>query len=294
MKPLFLFILSFFFLQLNAQVELINFYLHPWQPSIYNPAFQEKKPVASIISFANWRTSRNEGFLNLGGGLLLPLKDQKTNIGLNYFSYQINEPFDPGYHSEEIGFFFNNSFRFAKKMRFSFGGELGFRSQTYFLENRRIHFFSGQITEKGYHNKNSFLLNAGINLYWRYLFFGLSCRNCTGSGFEFPPVQFNSLDRNMAIWHFQTGYHRAFTEKFKLKIDGLIRGGYYSNLASLSFSSIFLKKYTFGYAIQGDYHINIVYHAGYKWKNFWLLGAFQPKNSYDKASFEIMAQMQLE
>lgn len=296
MKPLLIFNFIFYSFLLTAQVEIINFYQYNWQPTIYNPGFQSKEKVAFITSFSNWRKGENfdEGFLNIGGGFSIPNKKKKIRWGLNYFSFQTNARKSGSYHnyhSKEVGLFFNQKLYFAQRMSFTYGAELGLRSQNYFLEEARFNFGTGQVFRSGYHNKNTSLLNVGFILSWRYFYFGLSCRNCTSNGFSDLD---GFSDRAMPIMHFQIGYHRTYSEKFTLKVDGFLRGGYYSSLSSISFAGIFSKKYSLGFTLQGNYHMNTVCHTGFKWKNIWLLGAFQPSNTYDSASFELMAKMELE
>ena len=111
MKPIFAILFLFPFLKTVAQGDSQNLYFNFLQPSIYNPAFQEKKPVTSVVSIFNWRPVKNKGYLNLKGGVNIVLEKQKINLGTNYSSFQHHKNPEDGYHAQPAWFYFNRLVR---------------------------------------------------------------------------------------------------------------------------------------------------------------------------------------
>ncbi|MEZ4958140.1 MAG: type IX secretion system membrane protein PorP/SprF, partial [Saprospiraceae bacterium] len=223
------------------------------------------------------------------GGVAIPLKKSKISIGLNYFSFHRFY-----YQTNEGGIFINKILNFNNGIDISLGAGADYRSQSNFVRESYTTILTGDTIEQGYYNGNSIKINMGFTIYWKSIYFGLSCKNCDKSGYYFN----KSGDRigsteNVRKTIFQGGYILQLNDHLNIRIDALLKNAGYESIFDTSVSSFFKNKYYFGFSMRNKFLANTAFHAGIRWKNFWLLGVYERSNRYDKSAFELAAQLQI-
>ncbi len=284
MKPLFTILLFSLFSHLKAQQDAGNFYLFFIHPNFFNPAAQLSDSTIIINSTSTWKRGK-AGYRNNHGGFSFPYTEEKINFGFNYFTSD-----DANYHLKEWGVFLSKNISLDKGFPIRVGVELGQRSQHYISLRRlsSVTFPRPTIVEE---RENSFLLNGGIILNGDDFFLGLSCRNCLKTGFE--PNTSDTEDFKRRIIYLYGGFNKTINHVWDMRADVVSRSRFFNGIVDLSISNLFFDKYHMGISCRNEFPLDWGVQAGYKWKNYFLYGVFQPGNREDSAVFELAAQLEI-
>ncbi len=270
MKTLFTISLIILFFRLNAQYDAGNFYLYFWHPNFYNPSAQSSDSLIVVNSISSWEKSEKNGFLNLTGGVSMPFPKNKMTVGVNFFSFHKFY-----YNVQELGLFFNKKLNLRKNLSFALGGEIAMRSQSFFVKEDEV-LPNGFNLQKGYYGKSTLQFNAGMEIGWKNLNIGVSCRNCFGTGYtpNFDGFFYFSTIYGHLKPYFYLNYFYRLKKDVTVRIDAILNGDYFDYFSDFkgSLSIFFSDKFYFGYSMRNDFPVDAAFHFGYKWKNFWLLG----------------------
>lgn len=295
MKHLILPLILFSFIKSDAQTNSQNLYFNFIQPTIYNPAFQQKTPVTSVISSFNWKPNKRKGYSILKGGANIPFNKYKLNWGTNYSSFHSHTKHLDGYHLKYAGSYLNFKFRLDSDWAISLGAELGIKSINYFAKEDYTQLPSNDILTKGYYDSTNFQVSIGGNIYWKNSYFGINCRNCKNKGFPLPINDPSLPSVSKAAWFINAGYNNKLNDAFEFKIDALLKS---SDPAffNLNLMGILANRIKSGFSVHTEDSLYFIYYAGIKWKHYWGLIGYRLNDTVDKnkKTFEIALHLQLE
>ncbi|MEO1258039.1 MAG: type IX secretion system membrane protein PorP/SprF [Bacteroidota bacterium] len=281
MKTLFTLLFLGFLSPIFSQEDAGSFYLHFLHPNFSNPSIQLSDSLITVNSNLIWK-DEPRGYSSIYGGGQIPNRNLKSNLGFNLFTSD-----DGTHYLREAGLNYNWVILSAEKIRIMTGGEIGVRSQRYFRpRSASTTTFPQEIDKKW----NSTLLNGGISIIWKSFMVGFSCRNCVSTGVDLEDI--NSDDLTHRKLYLSGSFKREINEQWLLRVDAVARNFNYYQLADITVSSVFFNKFHLGGSWRDEFPVNWAVHGGFKCKNYFFYGVFQPKNRRHGSAIELAAQLE--
>ncbi|MEZ4955664.1 MAG: hypothetical protein R2825_19040 [Saprospiraceae bacterium] len=96
-------------------------------------------------------------------------------------------------------------------------------------------------------------------------------------------LEIELVQQKMQEKPFSRGYILQLNDHLNITLM-LCKNAGYESIFDTSVSSFFKNKYYFGFSMRNKFLANTAFHAGIRWKNFWLLGVYERSNRYDKSA----------